>query len=306
LCSDLGVHIDGYIAVAAQTFAVPATAGNAATTPISGRAADAYAAALISADTALKSLRPGNKNTAITELISKICGQFNVQPVQGVLSHIMPRNKIDGPKAILNRSDPEQKIEEVTFGQNEVWGIDIVVSTGDGKPKELDNREATVYKRTGNAAYSLKHKISRSIYSEVQTKYGLLPFSLRYLEDATKARFGIAEARDHDLVVPYPVLREREGETVVQVKFTALITDKGTTRITGPVSGLDLNGAIVQSEKKQKDFPEELKAQLKELATAAAASGGSSAAKKKKKKAGGAGGEEKADSSAAAAPAGGK
>jgi methionine aminopeptidase len=113
--SDLGVHIDGYIALVAQTFAVPAAAGGATTAPIKGRAADAYAACLTAADAALRSLRPGNKNTAISELIQKIAAEYKVTPVQGVLSHQLLKNKIDGDKSIINRIDPEHKIEECEF-----------------------------------------------------------------------------------------------------------------------------------------------------------------------------------------------
>lgn len=277
---DIGVHIDGYIALVAQTFAVPAAAGSATTAPLKGRAADAYAACLVAADAALRSLRPGQKNTAISELIQKIAAEYKVSPVQGVLSHQLFKNKIDGEKSILNRMDPEHKIEEVEFKENEVYAIDIVMSTGEGKPKEIDNRQTTIYKRNPSASYSLKHAISRKIYSEVQTKYGSLPFSLRYLEDANKARFGIAEAKEHDLVAAYPVLHEKDGEFVAQVKFTALLTANGTVRITGPVGGLDLNGNVVQTETKFAAFTSELQAELKALT---AASSATSAAKKKKK-----------------------
>ncbi len=211
---DLGVQIDGFVAVVAQTFAVPAKAGSAQTTPITGRAADAYAAALVAADAAFKLLRVGRKNTEITEMIQKVAAEYNVSPVQGVLSHSMPRNKIDGSKVILNRLDPEQRVEEVTFGADEVYGIDIVMSTGEGKPKETDNRQTTIYKRNAAVTYSLKSNTARNIFKEIIDKHSAFPFSLRYLSDAGKARFGIAEAREHDLVHAYPVLHEKVTQTL--------------------------------------------------------------------------------------------
>jgi len=311
---DLGVHIDGYAAVVAQTFAVPEKAGSAQTTPLTGRAADAYAAALVAADAALKSLRVGRKNQDISELISKVAAEYGVTPVQGVLSQSMPRHKLDGDKAILNRLDPEQRIDDCTFAANEVWGIDIVMSTGEGKPKEVDNRQTTVFKRNAQVNYSLKTATARGIFSEILQKYSSFPFSLRYLTDANKARFGISEAREHDLVYAYPVLHEKEGEVVVQVKFTALLTASGAQRITGPVGGLEVNPNVVQASKKFKDFGAELQQALKALtiapaaaagegegAEAAAASGaaGANAAKNKKKKETQA--KKKAEAAAAAA-----
>lgn len=55
-----------------------------------------------------------------------------------------------------NRKD-QAKCE---FAVHEVYAIDMLVSTGDGKTKEKDTR-TTVYKRTNNA-YNLKMKASRS------------------------------------------------------------------------------------------------------------------------------------------------
>jgi hypothetical protein len=37
---------------------------------------------------------------------------------------------IDGSKVILNRPGPEAKVEDVEFEPNEVYAIDIVVSSG--------------------------------------------------------------------------------------------------------------------------------------------------------------------------------
>ena len=44
----------------------------------------------------------------------------------------MKQHVIDGNKCILNRSSPENKVEEAEFEENEVYAVDIVVSTGEG------------------------------------------------------------------------------------------------------------------------------------------------------------------------------
>lgn len=53
-CSDLGVHIDGFIATQAQTIVVGAGAE-----PIKGKTADAILAARTAFDAALRLIRPG-------------------------------------------------------------------------------------------------------------------------------------------------------------------------------------------------------------------------------------------------------
>ena len=64
--------------------------------------------------------------------------------VEGVLSHQLKRFIIDGNKCILNRPLPDAKAEDATFEENEVYGIDIVVSTGEGKSRVTDEKETTV------------------------------------------------------------------------------------------------------------------------------------------------------------------
>lgn len=83
LCSDLGVHFDGFIATVAHTHVV---AGDA---DITGARADAIAAAYTAAEAAVRLIKPGNTNTQVTEAIAKVCSAFGVNPMAGVLMHRM-------------------------------------------------------------------------------------------------------------------------------------------------------------------------------------------------------------------------
>jgi len=56
------------------------------------------------------------------------------------------RHFLDGNKVILNRETADQHVEEVEFQVNDVFALDVIVSTGDGHSKESDFR-TTVYKR---------------------------------------------------------------------------------------------------------------------------------------------------------------
>ena len=64
---DLGVQIDGFIALAAHTIVVRAPVKDAA--PVDGRKADAILAAHNALQAALRLMRPGNLNTTVTEHI---------------------------------------------------------------------------------------------------------------------------------------------------------------------------------------------------------------------------------------------
>ena len=49
---------------------------------------------------------------------------------------------------MITKVDSENKVAEIEFVPNEVYAVDIVMSTGDGKPRETEERTTTIYKRS--------------------------------------------------------------------------------------------------------------------------------------------------------------
>lgn len=141
----------------------------------------------------------------------------------------MKRYVIDGEKVILSKETKDQKVEEYTFEVNEVYEIDIVMSTGEGKPQQGDTR-TTVYKRALDHNYGLRRQTSRQLFSEIAKRFSATPFTLRAF-DEKKARTGILELVQHNLVTPYPVLYEKSGEYVAQIKFTVMLLPSSNTRL---------------------------------------------------------------------------
>lgn len=95
-------------------------------------------AAYKAAQTAVRLFRPGNFNNQVTDVIRKVCEAYEVNPLEGVLSHEMKKHLIDGNKVIINKETYEQKVEDQEFNVNDVIGFDVFVSTGEGKPKEVN------------------------------------------------------------------------------------------------------------------------------------------------------------------------
>jgi hypothetical protein len=169
--------------------------------------------------------------------------------------------------------------------------LDILVSTGNGHARRTNSR-TTIYAKT-ESTYLLKLKSSRSVFSEIQKKFGVFPFSVRGLDDEKRSRMGVQECKEHGLLIGYEVLYEKdgffpflahinfEGEYVAQFQSTIAVTKNGTVRLSGPAA---LDTEKVKSEKKLED--EEL---LKLIAEPLKA--GKSKSKKKKKPTG----EEKAE-----------
>lgn len=221
---DMGCHIDGFIAVVAHTHVLQEG-------PVTGRAADAIAAANTAAEVALRLIRPGKKNKDVTEAIQKVAAAYDCKILEGVLSHQLKQFVIDGNKVVLSVSSPDTRVDDAEFEENEVYAIDIVTSTGDGKPKLLDEKQTTIYKRAVDKNYHLKMKSSRFIFSEINQKYPIMPFTARALEEK-RARLGLVECVNHDLLQPYPVLHEKPGDFVAHVKFTVLLMPNGSDRVT--------------------------------------------------------------------------
>ncbi|XP_011046861.1 PREDICTED: proliferation-associated protein 2G4-like [Populus euphratica] len=221
---DMGCHIDGFIAVVGHTHVLQSG-------PVTGRAADVIAAANTAAEVALRLVRPGKKNKDVTEAIQKVAAAYDCKIVEGVLSHQLKQFVIDGNKVILSVSNPDTRVDDAEFEENEVYAVDIITSTGEGKPKLLDEKTTTIYKRAVDKNYHLKMKSSRFIFSEINQKFPIMPFSARALEEK-RARLGLVECMNHDLLQPYPVLHEKPGDCVAHIKFTVLLMPNGSDRIT--------------------------------------------------------------------------
>jgi methionine aminopeptidase len=76
----LGAHIDGFAAITAETIVVGASVDN----PVTGRQADVIKAAWTAAEVAMRLVKVGNKNWAVTEGVAKVASAWGCKPVEGV------------------------------------------------------------------------------------------------------------------------------------------------------------------------------------------------------------------------------
>uniref|UniRef100_A0A673M7T3 Proliferation-associated protein 2G4-like n=1 Tax=Sinocyclocheilus rhinocerous TaxID=307959 RepID=A0A673M7T3_9TELE len=249
---DLGVHVDGFISNIAHSFVVEVH--------------------LTLLDRINHLFFCFSQNTQVTEAWNKIAQSFKCMAIEGMLSHQLKQHIIDGEKTIIqNPTDQQRKDhEKAEFEVHEVYAVDVLISTGEGKARDSGQR-TTVYKRDPSKQYGLKMKTSRVFFSEVERRFDAMPFTLRAFEDESKARLGVVECAKHELLQPFNVLHEKEGEYVAQFKFTVLLMANGPLRITsGP-----FDPELYKSEHEVQD--PELKALLQSSASR-------KAQKKKKKK----------------------
>jgi len=64
----------------------------------------------------------------VSATLQQIAEAYGTSLVEGVLSHQLKQFVIDGNKCVLNKPTPDHRAEDGDFEENEVYGIDILVS----------------------------------------------------------------------------------------------------------------------------------------------------------------------------------
>jgi curved DNA binding protein len=181
---DMGVHINGFAAVIAHTVVVQATDA-----VVTGKKADVILAAYNAVQNAVRSMhiKAENTNNSVTTSTKTICDSYKVAPVEGLLSHRMRRDIIDGPEVIINQVTFDQKVEERAFAHGDVFGLDVMVSSGEGKLKEAEIK-CSVYKRAIENTYKLKTESGRKLLAVVEQNFHTFPFSFNSFDDETNLK----------------------------------------------------------------------------------------------------------------------
>ncbi len=71
----------------------------------------------------------------MTEAVQKIAESYECKPIEGMLSHQLEQNTIDGEKTIIQNPSEAQRKEhdKFDFELHEVYAVDVLISTGEGQ-----------------------------------------------------------------------------------------------------------------------------------------------------------------------------
>ncbi|KAJ6184009.1 hypothetical protein N7519_005310 [Penicillium mononematosum] len=285
----LGAQIDGFGTIVCDMVVVPKK--DSAKEPVTGREADLILATHYANEVLLRLMVPQGllaqgtdeekKKAAaqkaptqayMSSLLEKIAKTYDCNVVENTTSWLFGRNEIEGEKKIIlspGNGVRGDGVPEV----GEVWGVEVGLSLGSGKVKNLDHR-ATLHRRT-TTTYGLKRPSSRQTLSEVVKKFGTFPFSLRQLEDEKAAKVGVVECVRGGVLRQYEPAGETDGSPVSRLLSTVAITKNGLTKLAA-AKPVDLEQ--IKSDKKLED--EEI---LKILEQPLARSTGNKKNKSKKK-----------------------
>jgi methionine aminopeptidase len=94
----LGAHIDGFAGILADTLVVSGDEAGV----VDGRKADVLMAGWLASEAAIRLVKPGNKNYAVTDAVAKIAEAFGCKPLEGGLSPLLIQGcyRINNPATI--------------------------------------------------------------------------------------------------------------------------------------------------------------------------------------------------------------
>ncbi|KAI9737174.1 MAG: Curved DNA-binding protein (42 kDa protein) [Cirrosporium novae-zelandiae] len=287
----LGAQIDGFGTIVCDSIRIPSEKDKDSETP--AREADLMLATHYANELLIRLMLPPGllasgtdeeKKQAAAEkpitqskmnsLLEKVVKSFDCNLIESTTSWLFERNEIEGKKKIILAPGTGVK-GEGSPEVGEVWGVEMGVTTGNGKVKKLDDKRSTLHRRT-TTTYQLKRPSSRQTLSEIVKKFSTFPFSLRQLDDERAAKVGIVECVRSGVVREYEVVAESDAEPVARIFTTIAITKNGITRLAAPPT-LD----VTKYKTENKITDEEI---LKILEQPVSRSTGSKNKNKKKKK----------------------
>lgn len=227
---ELGLHVNNCPSFACQSFII----GSVDQDDVKSKL---LKAAWKAAQETARDLRPGQNLDQLTDKFANIPAEFGCNYTQGLMTHVISRNNLAGDKGLIYRPTPDQR--KLAVGQiveeNEVYLIDVVVSSGQFAVARPTSHRTSIYKKSGNVQ-ALRFKTSRQFISDIGNKYGLMAFSIRYSSaNEARSRVALKECLASELVHSYDVIADfDESAYTARFAFTLIVGPASNTIITHP------------------------------------------------------------------------
>ncbi|KAK8049904.1 curved DNA-binding protein [Apiospora phragmitis] len=226
----LGAQIDGFGTIVCDTIVVGAKEA------VEGRSADLVLATHYANELLLRLMLPPGvlasgtdeekakaaaakapTQARITQLLEKIAKAYECNLVESTTSWIFDRNDIEGKKKIVIAPGEGSK-GDGTPEISEVWGVEMGMSLGSGKVKNMEQRP-TLH-RLINENGQAKRSTSKKLLYDVKKSYHNFPFSMRQLESERDAKLGVLECVRNGMLRQYEVVGDKEGAAVSRLLTT--------------------------------------------------------------------------------------
>lgn len=156
----------------------------------------------------------------ISQILSSIASAYDCTLVESTTSFNFLQNEIEGKKRLVLQPGEGMPKSEGSPEVGDVWGVEVALSKGSGKLKEIPGKRPTLHRKTDNKV-GLKRQTSKTTYSEVVKKFGNFPFGLRQLDDERTAKMGIVECVRSNVFRQFEILGEKDG-SITSRTFTTI------------------------------------------------------------------------------------
>lgn len=227
---ELGIHVDGCPSFVCRSLVIGGAESKSTGDNL-------LKAALMAAEATARDLRPGQILDQLTDRFANIPSEFGVNYTQGLMTHVISRNNLAGDKGLIYRPTVEQR--KLIVGQcveeNEVYLVDVVVSSGQYAVARPTVHRTSIFKKSGTI-HALRFKTSRQFISEIGQKYSLMAFTLRnFLNNESKARVALKECLAAELVHSYDVIADLDEKAqTARFAFTIIVGKDSNTILTHP------------------------------------------------------------------------
>jgi len=219
---DFGVHIDGYPVDTAVSFYF---GDDTEMSEMINTAKEAFSKAL-------EIIRPGIDLIEIGYVIEDYVKERGFRVIENLNGHKLDKYVLHGEKEIpvSSKSKSPGKIEK-----DEVYALEIFVTKGAGWARSSDEiRIYSVFEKLPKRL-PIHVKSARAILNYLLKERKSLPFTPRWLLNKfseAEVKVAIATLESTGILIPYPVLIEKDDAPVAQYEETILITSEGAKILT--------------------------------------------------------------------------
>lgn len=213
---DVGVQVDGWI-------------GDTATTvSLDGKNKDIIEASKAGLETAIETMKPGNKVKDISAKIESAIREHGCTPITNLTGHGLDQYNLHA-----NLQFPNVKNElDYELKEGDVFAIEPFATDGKGKVNEGNKTLIYRWQKDKN----VRSRQGRKILKMAKNKFNELPFSKRWLtDDISPLRLNTAlrQLTKRGALYKYPVLKEMGDGNVAQSEHTIIVKEEPeiTTKI---------------------------------------------------------------------------
>jgi len=206
---DVGVHVDGCMG------------DNACTIDLSGAHSDLVKASREAVNNAMKVVQIGTPVNEIGKVIQETISSYGFSPIKNLTGHGLGVFDIHTKPTIPNYDSGDT----TELQDGDVIAIEPFATTGTGMVVEAGR--ATVFSLVQRKP--TRSPFAREILAFVETEYGQLPFTTRWLSQKFglgKTNLALRELTNVGILKSYPPLRETTKGLVSQAEHSLFIGDK--------------------------------------------------------------------------------